>query len=69
MMDVTKDNMDQHFQAYDKLKDSITTMNKQAEDAIDSLNFYDHKKGVKNKNKNNGIAGMQLERIAEYEDY
>jgi hypothetical protein len=68
MMDVTKDNMDQHFQAYDKLKDSISTMNKQAEDAIESLNFYDYKKGSK-KSKNNGIGGMQLERIAEYEDY
>ena len=49
-MDVTKDSMDQHFEAYNKLSESITTMNKQAEEAIESLNFYD-KKSKKNDGK------------------
>lgn len=41
MMDVTKDGMTQHFQAYDKMKDQITAMNIQADEAIKSLNFYE----------------------------
>jgi len=41
MMEVTKDTMEQHFEAYNKFKDQIDTLNEQAEKAITSLNFYD----------------------------
>lgn len=41
MMDVTKDGMTQHFDAYDKLKDQIFAINQQADDAINTLNFYE----------------------------
>lgn len=40
MMDVTGDTIDVHKKAFDSLKDSILSINKQAEAAMDSLNFY-----------------------------
>ena len=43
LMDVTKEGMEQHFSAYDKIKDDISYMAKQADDAINSLNFYGSK--------------------------
>lgn len=41
MMEVTKDTMEQHFEAYTRFKGQIDTLNQQAEMAISSLNFYD----------------------------
>ena len=41
MMDVTKDTMSQHFEAYNKFKGQIDLINQQADQAISSLNFYD----------------------------
>ena len=70
MMDVTKDTMNQHFDAYDKFKGQIDAINHQADAAINTLNFYndDHHhnseslavvKPVVKKNK------TQLERVRE----
>jgi hypothetical protein len=41
MMDVTKETMDQHFQACDRFKGQIQEIDCQAEAAIKILNFYD----------------------------
>ena len=41
MMDVTKETMQQHFDAYDKFKDQICTINKEADEAIQLLEEYD----------------------------
>jgi hypothetical protein len=41
MMEVTKDTMQQHFDAYTKFKGQIDTLNQQADQAISALNFYD----------------------------
>lgn len=46
MMDVTKDTMSQHFEAYDKFKGQIDTINAQADQAINSLNFYEQQEDV-----------------------
>lgn len=37
MIDVTKEGMTQHFEAYDKLKEQILSIDKMAEDAIKTL--------------------------------
>ncbi len=42
MMEVTKDTMSQHFEAYDKFRGQIDTINHQADAAISSLNFYEN---------------------------
>lgn len=42
MMVVTKDTMDQHFEAYNKFKGQIDTLNQQADQAIMALNFYNN---------------------------
>jgi hypothetical protein len=42
MMGVTKETMDQHFEAYNKFKEQLDSLNQQAEQAITSLNFYNN---------------------------
>ncbi len=42
MIEVTKDTMSQHIEAYDKFKGQIDQINAQADAAIKCLNFYDN---------------------------
>ena len=58
-MDVTKETMTQHFQAYDKFKDEITDISSQADEAIKVLKYYDDEKEETKK------GGRQLERVIE----
>jgi len=62
MIGATKDNMDQHFHAYDKLKGSLTQINDDAVKAIESLSFYEKSKGAKKK------SDMRLEKVIEEEN-
>jgi len=69
MMDVTKDTMSQHFEAYDKFKGQIDTINLQADAAINSLNFYENLE-AKSKEaiasaKTAKKVSTQLERVTE----
>ena len=51
MMDVTKETMTQHFQAYDKFKDEITDISSQADEAIKVLKYYDDEKEADEENR------------------
>lgn len=66
MMDVTKEGMKQHFDAYDKIKDQITTLGAQADEAIKSLNFYGGDKSSTDKGPSS--YKQELARVME-EDY
>ena len=57
MMDVTKETMNQHFQAYDKFKDQITSISSQADQAISSLNFYADEEEKKDDAKKSAAIG------------
>ena len=46
MMDVTKDTMSQHFEAYNMFKDQLEEITKAADAAITSLNFYNDKSEI-----------------------
>ncbi|CDW85388.1 UNKNOWN [Stylonychia lemnae] len=63
MMDVTKETMNQHFQACDKFKGQIQEIDNQAEEAIRILNFYDNEDGGSKSKKDK--KDMQLERVIE----
>lgn len=52
MIEVTKDTMTQHIEAYDRFKGQIDQINAQADAAIKSLNFYD------NDNKNDDAMSV-----------
>jgi hypothetical protein len=41
MIEVTKDTMTQHFDAYTQFKGQIDTITNQADTAISTLNFYE----------------------------
>lgn len=66
MMQVTKETMDQHFQACDKFKDSLTEIEAQAETAIKILNFY-QSDGANIDGSHTGKGGGQLQRVIEDE--
>mmetsp|Transcript_28212 Transcript_28212/g.21088 ORF Transcript_28212/g.21088 Transcript_28212/m.21088 type:complete len:81 (+) Transcript_28212:784-1026(+) len=51
MMGVTKENMEFHFSAYDKLSSQINSINEEAKKAIESLSFYEKTKVSKSKGK------------------
>ncbi len=68
MMDVTKETMTQHFQAYDKFKGQIEEIDNQAEAAIKILTFYGGDEGDSTSvstSKSRKRPNNQLERVAE----
>lgn len=74
MIEVTKDTMSQHIDAYNVFKGQIEGINSQAQQAITTLNFYEEAKEAK---ATPGIAAgtlgklhtqKQLERVKEDSD-
>ena len=47
MIEVTKDTMSQHIDAYNQFKGQIDNINSQAQNAITNLTFYEEEKEVK----------------------
>ena len=59
MIEVTKDTMSQHIDAYNQFKGQIDNINSQAQNAITNLTFYEEEKEVKTQ----GIAAGSLGKL------